>query len=220
MNATTVLIIALVCVVIGYAAGALMSYLIRPKASKEEEILSKRVQMNAGEDAERASHLLAGLWRDAPGAPLKVEIGGKVLTSAGELRYDQREHLENLVLELKSWLGYGPAPQPTPIMVPTPGAEEYPAEAAQEKPAAKPAQEEKPKATGPASIVDQVNDILQNRLAGSPLAAKGIRLAETPNQGVVVWVGLEHYEGIDAVPDPEVKALIRDAVKEWEHRYR
>lgn len=66
------------------------------------------------------------------------------------------------------------------------------------------------------SIVEQVDDILQDLLISSPLAAKNIRLTETPNKGVIVWVGNEYYEGINAVPDDEVKRIIRQAVKKWE----
>ena len=66
------------------------------------------------------------------------------------------------------------------------------------------------------SIVEQVDDILQEILASSPLAEKNIRLTETPNKGVIVWVGNEYYEGINAVPDDEVKRIIRQAVKKWE----
>ena len=47
---------------------------------------------------------------------------------------------------------------------------------------------------------------------------KGIRLVEDPKEGAVVWVGLEHYAGVDAVKDPEVKALLKAAVGEWERR--
>ncbi len=78
-----------------------------------------------------------------------------------------------------------------------------------------------PKKTGPLppltlSIVAQVNEILQEQLSGTPLADKGIRLTEAPGQGVTVWVGLNRFEGIETVPDPEVRAAIRKAVKTWE----
>jgi len=33
-----------------------------------------------------------------------------------------------------------------------------------------------------------------------------------------VWVGIQRYEGIDSVPDENVCAIIRAAVKEWEKR--
>jgi hypothetical protein len=35
---------------------------------------------------------------------------------------------------------------------------------------------------------------------------------------VDVWIGLDRYSGIDAVPDPAVKELIRKAVIRWEER--
>jgi hypothetical protein len=66
------------------------------------------------------------------------------------------------------------------------------------------------------SIVTQIDDILQDMLAVSPLASRGIRLAEDPASGVVVFIGAQRYPGIDAVPDPEAKAMIQRAVHEWE----
>jgi len=66
------------------------------------------------------------------------------------------------------------------------------------------------------SIVEQVDEILQELLESSTLRGKNIRLTEMPNKGVTVWVGNEYYDGINAVPDEEVKRIIRQAVKKWE----
>jgi hypothetical protein len=66
------------------------------------------------------------------------------------------------------------------------------------------------------TIVEQVDEILQELLSESPLKEKKIRLSEIYNKGVVVWIGTHYFEGIDAVPDEEVKQLIKTAVKKWE----
>lgn len=70
----------------------------------------------------------------------------------------------------------------------------------------------------PKSIAAQIDEILQEMLEDSPLNSRGIRLMEFPNRGLVVMVGLDQYEGVDAVPDEEVRTLIRSAVHEWERR--
>jgi hypothetical protein len=67
------------------------------------------------------------------------------------------------------------------------------------------------------SIVEQINDILQEKVTRSNIADVGIKLQETP-QGVLVWVGKTSYQGIDTVPEGEAKTLIKAAVKEWEKR--
>jgi hypothetical protein len=67
------------------------------------------------------------------------------------------------------------------------------------------------------SIVQQIDDILQDKVARSPLAETGLKLQETP-QGVLVWVGNQSYQGVDALPEGEAKALIHAAVKDWEKR--
>ena len=66
------------------------------------------------------------------------------------------------------------------------------------------------------SIVEQVDDILQVILHEEGLYDVNIRLTEMVNRGLVVWVGKEFFEGIDAVPDSKVKDYIRQAVKRWE----
>ncbi len=86
-------------------------------------------------------------------------------------------------------------------------------------PATMPEETPKPlKAAKPLSIVEQINDILQETIKDTPLAGRMIRLVEDPREGVVVWIGLEHYPGVDAVPDQEVKAALRIAASEWERR--
>jgi hypothetical protein len=67
--------------------------------------------------------------------------------------------------------------------------------------------------------VGQIDAILQERLAETPLADRGIFLAQSPEGGVNVYVGLTRYNGIDDVPDPDIKAVIRAAISEWENKY-
>jgi len=70
----------------------------------------------------------------------------------------------------------------------------------------------------PLSITAQIDEILQEKLQDSPYATSLIRLVELPSKGVVVKVGMDQYEGVDAVPDEAIRQLIRSAVAEWERR--
>lgn len=69
------------------------------------------------------------------------------------------------------------------------------------------------------SIVGQIDSVLQARLEGTSLGDRGIFLTQSPEGGVIVYVGLTRYNGVDDVPDPEIKAAIRAAISEWEDKY-
>ncbi len=66
------------------------------------------------------------------------------------------------------------------------------------------------------SVVDEVNDILQKKLHGSALAGKGIHLMENHNKEIRFWVGLNSYNDVEEIPDPEVRQIIDESVREWE----
>jgi hypothetical protein len=68
----------------------------------------------------------------------------------------------------------------------------------------------------PKSIVEQVDEIVQKRLAYSPYKDRLIRLVDAPGGGVEVLVDTQKYEGVGEVPDPEVRNFIQECVKEWE----
>jgi len=70
----------------------------------------------------------------------------------------------------------------------------------------------------PKSIAAQIDEILQEMLENSTLESRAIRLLELPNKGMVVMVGLNQYGGVEAVPDEDIKGMIRAAVAEWERR--
>ena len=67
-------------------------------------------------------------------------------------------------------------------------------------------------------MISEIDDILQERLKESPLKSKGIHLVEAPTGEVLVYIGLDKYEGIEAVPDTEVKRLIQAAIRKWEEK--
>ena len=68
------------------------------------------------------------------------------------------------------------------------------------------------------SMVVQIDAILQKKIIAANMQKWAIRLAEFPNRGMVVLVGLEQYDGIDEVPYERVRMMIRESVAEWEQR--
>lgn len=157
--------------------------------------------------------------------------GLRVDTTA--LTTDQRKRLIEMLNLMRPWLeGKQVAapvatPSPTPVSAPapptpTPVISTPPAPQPVPPPAAaRPAtiaKEDRPVAPA-GSIVSQIDSILQSRLVGTPLEERGVFLAQSPEGGVIVYVGLTKYMGIDSVPDPEITAAIRAAISEWENKY-
>lgn len=78
---------------------------------------------------------------------------------------------------------------------------------------AKPEDAEKPKAK---SISAQINEVIDDLIKSTTLRDKGLRLVDRPDHGIDVVFAGEKYGGIDAVPYPEVRSLIKAAVTRWE----
>lgn len=66
------------------------------------------------------------------------------------------------------------------------------------------------------SIVEQIDAVVQQRLPFSPFAEMEISLKDAPNGGVLVFIGGQKYQGVDNIPDPEIRAFIRDCIQRWE----
>ncbi|MCU0484796.1 MAG: hypothetical protein MUC85_01675 [Anaerolineales bacterium] len=80
------------------------------------------------------------------------------------------------------------------------------------------AQAGQPRAEPPKSLVEQIDGVLQEILQQSPLPVGEIHLAENADLGLEVRVGSQRYDGIEAVPDAQVRQAIRNAIAEWQKR--
>ncbi len=154
---------------------------------------------------------------------LRLKLDGKQADTSA-LDAEQRKRLIAILTLMRPWLetsnAVSPpaAPQPAPVSMPslTPAPTPAPAPT---PPAVGPEKDIDDSAAAPKSIVAQIDSILQARLAGTPLLNKGIHLQESPESGVIVWVGTDKYKGAEAVPDEEIKAAIKGAIAEWEIKY-
>ena len=147
--------------------------------------------------------------------------GARVDTTA--LTTDQRKRLIEMLGLMRPWLEGKPVPAP----IKSPSTETPPVSQVQSVPTSPPpaaakqptiAKEDRPIAQA-GSIVTQIDTILQARLAGTPLEERGVFLTQSSEGGVIVYIGLTKYNGVDEVPDPEIKAAIRAAITEWENKY-
>ena len=163
---------------------------------------------------------------------LTLDLDG-TRADTSSLSPEQRRRLVEMLTLMRPWLEGRSAPAPAPSMKTSP-----PPPSDQPKPAPVSPMLSTPKPTPPPamprastiskedrpsppanSIVKQIDTILQARLAGTPLEERGVFLTQSPEGGVIVYVGLTRYTGVDEVPDAEVKAAIRAAISEWENKY-
>ncbi|HPH94260.1 MAG TPA: hypothetical protein PKW33_00185 [Anaerolineaceae bacterium] len=169
---------------------------------------------------------IATFWREQPENALRVEMDGTSYQSAVEMTPDQRRKLIAVFQDLRAWLtppgerppaveqvAAEPAPAPKSAPAPVPAATFAAPTAAPQ--AAVPIAPAAP-AAKPTTMLGQIDAILQERIAGTPLEKRGIKLMEAPDHSVLVIIGLQKYVGIDAVPDETVRSAIRSAIQEWD----
>ena len=67
------------------------------------------------------------------------------------------------------------------------------------------------------SILDQIENVLQRKLLKNPnLVERHIHIGAEPNGSLLIEVDKELYHAPDEVPDQEVRAVIQEAIKDWE----
>ena len=177
--------------------------------------------------AEAGDVQVLSAWRTSSNQ-VWLEMDGTRLNSKAEVQPGQYQRLLGLIIDLRPWLETArpaaprpePASQPVQPAAPRPVAQPAPVVT---RPPAKPEMKDDAKvdeaakpAAEPDSIIKQIDNVLQAKLETSTLKDRGIQLVEGPGGIVVIKDGSNEYEGIDAIPDPQVKALIQQAVADWE----
>ena len=228
---TMQLLAAFACAIVGFIAGVLVTLLW---SEKEKKIASDAAFAEPAVDKNRVE--VARIWRDKKTGNLLTEIDGKVYKDEGELSKTQRTELKYTAMSWAGWvLGNDDAPKPEPEVKPSAVAASPAVVIAQPAPlppvpapppARAPADDAKTDKGGnkkgkveepprPKTMVEQIDEILAEQIKGTPLENRGLRILQN-DVGVTVWVGLDHYDGIDSVTDPEIKAAVRRAVETWE----
>lgn len=144
---------------------------------------------------------------------ITVEMDGAQLPEV--LSAERKKRLIELISNFRPWLESGQNQQAAatpaaPINTMRPST-----------PASVQPQSQKPeeKNIGTLSIVNQIDTVLQTRLMNTQFAKSGIRLQESAQGGVEVYVGLQKFSTVDDVPDEGIKSEIRAAIAEWEEKY-
>ena len=211
MDLTGAILLVGIGLVIGFLVGVLVFTLLKDSNSEgasREQVLS---------DSEQSVRI----WREGKERRLVVEIGGVSHYRVSDLNDEQSHIITGLIRELQAWMGSrAPAQTEADMPVPSEISEET------QKTSLNPLKIfsrsleplEKAGSGDPAlSIVGQIDEILQAKLAGTHFDDRGIRLVEGPDQSMVIQVGLQSYNEIDDVPDDRVRQLIRLSVAEWEN---
>ncbi len=212
------IIVVLVLYTIGFYEGRANGYKKRKREEEEEKLKTPPASAQADDPGIlRIKNENGSLTLDLDGA--------RANTSA--LSAEQRKRMRELLMQMRPWIQEDsgvaqatPTPPPPPVMPapvqpatlpPQPIRQAAPAESA-------PAKDERPDAPAN-SIVAQIDSILQEHIAGTPLEAKRVFLSQSLEGGVNVHIGFNKYAGIDDVPDAEIKSAIRAAIAKWEKKY-
>jgi hypothetical protein len=224
-NLFVVIGIGLAAMFFGYFFGLFegrgQGYKKRKKEEPEEKRIQPPVITPPAPAAPKENNLLK-LSLDS-NSQLRLELDGQRADTT-QLAPEQRKRLIDLMVTMRPWIdASAPKPSAPPQPVPPQPIPSTPIAASISQPISKPITpaptSKKKEEAAPTTMVGQIDAILQAHLAGLPMENRGIRLIESPEGGVVVMVGLTKYNGVGEVPDPQVQAVIRAAIAEWENKY-
>ncbi len=211
-----------IAVIVGWFIGFLDSNLRTAKKIEAAESGAELMMQEAERKIARAAQN-SSTQQDDPGllrlkkneGRFMLELDGTLIT--GEISSDQRKRLIELITVFRLWLegpiAAPPAPDPVREVAPRPVPPSPP------KPLAPVKKPEAEKVIASTSIVQQIDTILQTNMTDTPLAKRGIRLQESIQGGVEVYVGLQKFLAVEDVPDEAIKAAIRAAIAEWEKKF-
>lgn len=216
---TTALFLFLVFFVLGYAV---REFIGGSKKDKSQQDSKGDTVLKFWLDEQKVQH---------------VEMEGEEV-SITDATSEQRKRLADLLKVLQKWAGEE-KPQPVAPVVPVAAAAA--AASTTESPLVvvpEPKETTKPRidlAKGaqmffsenvsrkvepkPKTIVGMIDDVLQKKLETSPLQSKKISLEDGPHGEVIVIVDADRFEGVDQVPDPQVQAIIRESIAEWDRSH-
>jgi len=164
-----------------------------PADMTTEPIVPEIVQPEPSE-ADRQRITIATLQRDEVTGELIVQVGDRQYLTAAELKQSSDwNRVEYVASDLAKWISSHTSGDRIPELDREQVTPRY------------------------QSMVEQINNILQQKLVESEGSLKGVRLIESPEGTVRVLIGVQSYS-IDQVPDPEVRQLIHEAVAAWEEK--
>ncbi|GAP07210.1 MAG TPA: hypothetical protein DEQ80_01730 [Anaerolinea thermolimosa] len=227
-STSLLLIIALVCITIGYVFGWLISSLQHSRDEKrtsEDRPADELARAIPVEKPAEAPSSLLRLSQKPESNDLLIEVRGKTFSRVEDLTLEDRAEVESALRRTAQWMGWTYSLRETvtgavPVVPKEPPAEPVrpPSVVAGMTNALADVLQPTAKVETPKSIVEQIDAIFQSMLVGTPYENQKIYIAEDTRHGVIVRIGNDLYEGVGAVPEGEIKALLRSAVSEWERQ--
>ncbi len=195
-----------------------------------------------GGGARGSAHEVLRVLRDNLTGRLMLEIAGKRYASLDELSEGEvRQALMTTLHDLETFVGGAPDPSlGQRLAQPVAGAATLQAVAARAaKPAAEKAGEYRPlppptmnpfkqmavlremaknPPPPPKSITEQIDDVLQAQIIGTPMIHRGLHVMPGPRGDAIFEADGQSYASVDELPDVEVRDVIRAAIAEWESK--
>ena len=169
-----------------------------PASAVEPTVMVSAIPAAPQKNAPESPTPPVSIERDPAGKKLMIRVEGKPYRSMSELKNSEAwEDIGDLFEQLMEWMIVVPPHAPTPPAQTGSGSSK--AESRSH------------------SMVEQINEILSEKLARAENVPQAVHLSEGPGGSIRVYIGVNGYS-IQDVPNAEVRRLIREAVEEWESR--
>mgnify|MGYP001396278082 CR=1 FL=1 len=235
MNLGPAILLIIIAAIAGYVIGIVDSRITASLRKKTEDVSAPAPELVAKETNRPGEHTVLKVTIDES-LKWHLELEGTRLDNPDVISPEQRQRTVNVVVQMRPWLEGKAAPASAAPIPAAPVPEPLPQRLPVASPVVQPPAASAPlkidafrgfrsllnndvKAPGEKktiSIVTMIDDVLQAKLLGSPLMEKAIRLEEGPLGEVMVCVGSQRYEGVGAVPEGEIRDIIKSAIADWE----